>query len=689
MPCQRFLVFLNFHRGILIPYIAIVRPHPTADPMKKLLLPIFLSLSFLCVRAQAIREVSSPNGAIRLVAHVHDQLRYSVYFKNQVILSPSEIDMALSDGQKLSDGLAKPQFTERNVNETIISPVPEKRTHIPDHYKELKITLRNAFAVIFRVYDDGVAYRIATSFPGNITVRSETAAFRFPVDHPVYFPEVAPPSNMDIYHTAFEEPYTIRPLGGISSKSLLFSPVLVAPKNSPKIGITESDLEDYPGMFLSGNSEKALFGQFAPYPAEEVETKELYSTRYVSKRADFLAKTKGTRAFPWRVLIIAPDDRDLPGNDLVYRLASPSRVPDVSWIKPGKATDEWIITSNIFNVPFKSGINTATYKYYIDFAKRFGFERIMMDAGWSDNNDLFKINPDINMEEIMAYAKSKGIGVSMWTLALTLDKQLEPALEQFSKWGVDFIMTDFINRDDQKAVQFFYKIAEACARHKIMLMFHGAFKPAGFNRTFPHAIAREAVLGSEYNMWSAKATPEHNVLLAFIRMLSGPLDYEPGMLNNATPGGFHAMPENVMSLTTRAQQLAMFVVYESPIQFFAGNPSQGLKEPAFMELLGSIPTVWDTTRILDARLGDYVVTARKKGSDWYIGAINDSTARELTISLDFLPPGSYQATICEDGINADRYPADYRLSEAILTSKNTLKLPLAPGGGYLVRLRRR
>ncbi|ACT92560.1 glycoside hydrolase family 97 protein [Dyadobacter fermentans] len=655
--------------------------------MKKLLITFLLFASFVA-NAQATREVSSPNGAIRLVAQLGDQLRYSVYFNNEIIVSPSEIDMVLTDGRKLSDGLARPQFTERNVSETIISPVPEKRIRIPDRYKELKITLRNAFTVIFRVYDDGVAYRIATSLPGEITVRSETAAFRFPANHPVYFPEVVPPTNMDIYHTGFEEPYTIRPLENISSKNLFFSPVLVAPKEAPKIGITESDLEDYPGMFLTGNAEKALFGNFAPYPAEETETKELYSTRYVSKRANFLAKTKGTRAFPWRVLIIAAQDKDLPANDLVYRLASPSRVADVSWVKPGKATDEWIITSNIFNVPFKSGINTATYKYYIDFAKRFGFERIMMDAGWSDNNDLFKINPDIDMDEIVAYAKSKGVGISMWTLALTLDKQLEPALKQFSKWGVDFVMTDFINRDDQKAVQFFYKIAEACARHKIMLMFHGAFKPAGFNRTFPHAVAREAVLGSEYNMWSAKATPEHNVLLAFIRMLGGPLDYEPGMLNNATPKGFHPMPENVMSLTTRTQQLAMFVVYESPIQFFAGNPSQGLKEPGFMELLGSIPTVWDTTRILDARLGDYVVTARKKGSDWFIGALNDSTARELSIPLDFLPAGQFNATICEDGVNADRYPADYRISEAVLTSRDRLTIRLAPGGGYMVRLRR-
>ncbi len=654
--------------------------------MKKLLLLNLLFFSTSSLFAQGTHTVTSPGGTIRIEVLAQKQLRYSVYFKDQLIVAPSEIDMALGHGKKLSDHPAKPRFTERLVNENIISPVPEKRKNIPDHYRELKVNLGNAFSVIFRAYEDGVAYRIATAFPDSITVQSETAAFHFPAAHPVYYPEVPSSGGMDVYHTSFEELYTFKTMESITSKNLFFNPVLVAPDASPKIAITESDLEDYPGMFLTGTGSQALTGRFAPYPAEEKETSELYSTRYVSRRADYIARTKGTRNFPWRVLMIAPTDKDLPANDLVYRLASPSRVADVSWVRPGKATDEWIITSNIFNVPFKSGINTATYKYYIDFAKKFGFERIMMDAGWSDNNDLFKIHPDINMDEIMSYAKSQGIGVSMWTLALTLDKQLEPALAQFSKWGVDFIMTDFINRDDQKAVQFYYKVAEACARHKLMLMFHGAFKPAGFNRTFPHAIAREAVLGSEYNMWSAKAAPDHNLLLPFIRMLSGPMDYEPGMLNNATAKGFHPMPENVMSLTTRTQQLAMFVVYESPVQFFAGNPSQGMNEPAFMQLLGSIPTVWDDTRILDAKVGDFIVTARRKGTDWYIGAMTDSTARDISIPLQFLGEGSYEATICEDGANADRYPADYRLSEAVLTGKDHLKIHMAPGGGYVVKL---
>jgi alpha-glucosidase len=652
--------------------------------------PYFLTMILTVIgfvsQAATVREISSPDQVIRLAVHIDKKLTYSIYHKNTLLVSPSEIDMQLSGGKKLSDGLAKPKFAQRLVNETIISPVPEKRTHIPDHYQELKVTLPNSFAVIFRVYNDGVAYRISTAFNEDIQIKTETARFEFPTNPTVYYPEVTPPGNMDKYHTSFEELYTVKPLDSIATKSLIFTPVLIAPAQSPKVVITESDLEDYPGMFLTGNSGNALIGDFAPYPLKEEESHELYSLRFVTKRADFLAKTKGSRDFPWRVLIIAPEDKDLPGNDLVYRLASPSRVPDVSWVRPGKATDEWVISSNVYNVPFKSGINTETYKYYIDFAKRFGFERIMMDAGWSDNNDLFKINPEINMDTIVAYAKSRNIKISMWTLALTLEKQLEPALDQFNKWGVDFIMTDFINRDDQKAVQLFYRIAEACGRHKLMLMFHGAFKPAGFNRTFPHAVAREAVLGSEYNMWSDKPTPEHNLRLPFIRMLSGPLDYEPGLLNNATPKGFRAIPENVMSMTTRTQQLAMYVIYESPIQFFDGNPSQGLAEPAFMELLGSIPTTWDTTRIVDAKLGDYIVTARKKGNDWYIGAMTDSLARDMNVPLDFLDNGNYTATICEDGINADRYAADYKISSMTLTNQSTLKIHLAPGGGYVVKL---
>jgi alpha-glucosidase len=634
----------------------------------------------------ANQEVYSPDGNIRLSVSLEKKISYSVFYKGKNLISPSIIDMNLLDGRKMSDNLFKPKIQMRTVREMITSPVPEKRKNIPDTYNEISFRFKNNFGIIFRVYDDGVAYRISNILKDSITVQSEIAEFNFPANPKVYYPEVAVRDNQDQYHTSFEEPYQIRPLDSIPAKSLIFSPILVAPETLPKLVITESDLEEYPGMFLMKNAHGGLKGDFAPHSKTEKVLEGLYSQVYVSERENYIAKTKGTRDFPWRTILIAPEDKNLPENDLIYRLASPSRIADVSWIKPRKSTEEWIITENIFNVDFKSGVNTVTYKYYIDFAKRFGIEQVLMDAGWSDNNDLFSITPGIDMDEITSYAKSQGIKIGMWTLAMTLDKQLEPALEQFNKWGVDFIMTDFIDRDDQKTVNFYHKVAQACGRHKIMLMFHGAFKPAGFNRTYPHALTREAVLGSEYNMWSAKATPDHNLMLPFIRMTSGPLDYEPGLLSNGTKNGFRATAENVMSMGTRTQQLAMFLVYDSPIQLFSGNPAQGALEPDFMKLLGSLPTVWDTTIVLDAKLGDYIITARKKNSDWYIGAMNDLTARDFTFSLKFLDEGNYEATICQDGVNADKYAADYKISTRTLNNKESITFTMAPGGGYVIRL---
>jgi alpha-glucosidase len=634
-------------------------------------------------------DLFSPNRKIRVVAMLQEQLSYTVYYNGKRILEPSVIDMMLADGSHISGKLNQKIARVRSHHGVIISPVPEKRKYIPDVYNEITIPARKPFSVVFRVYDDGVAYRITSRFKDSIKVANETAEYRFPANHKVYYPEVVKRENADSFHTSFEEPYQVKPLDSLSDKNLCFTPVLVDAQDGLKIVITESDLEDYPGMFVTGNNSTGLTGRFAPYPLEEKIAEGEFPQAVVTRRADYIAKTKGTRSFPWRVMLIAGQDKELPANDLVYRLASPSRLKDESWIQPGKGTDEWIIGVNLFNVPFKSGVNTATYKYYIDFAKKFGFERIMMDAGWSDYKDLMKINPAIDMDEIAAYARASNVKLSMWTLAMTLSQQLEPALEQFSKWGVDFIMTDFMDRDDQQMVNFYHRIAEACARHRIMIMYHGAFKPAGFNRTWPHAVTREGVLGSEYNIWSDKAIPEHNLLLPFIRMTSGPMDYEPGILDNATRKTFRPIGDKVMAPGTRCHQAAMFIVYESPIQLFSGNPSQGLLEPEFMNLVGSIPTTWDTTIVPGAKLGDYIVTARRKGNDWYIGAMTDWTPREIAIDLSFLGEGVYDATICEDGMNADRYAADYRLSRQPVDASMKIELRMAPGGGAVIRLQKK
>lgn len=655
--------------------------------MKKYLLAAFFLHFSLNAKCADTLSVCSPSGKICVKIWTNKTLNYSIYENGKLILQPSMADMLLTNDRSFSFNNSIKSHTLKSVTNEIISPVPEKRKRIKDDYNLLSIAFRKPFKVEFRVYNDGVAYRFSTAFKDSVTVQNEVASFHFAKGTAAYFPGIHKRDDADIFHTSFEELYPLRQLDSIKNTEVGYTPVLLAPQANPKIAIMESDLEDYPGMFLSGTGSDVLDAKFAAYPLQEKLTAGEYPQLLVTERADYIAKTKGTRTFPWRVLMIADEDRQLPSNDIVYRLASPSRIGDASWVHPGKGTDEWTINVNLFNVPFRSGVNTASYKYYIDFAKKFGFDRIMMDAGWSDNLDLFKINPAINMDTIVAYARKENIKISMWTLAHTLNRQLKAALNQFNKWGVDFIMTDFIDRDDQKTVDFYYRIAKACAEHHIMIMYHGAYPPKGFNRTFPNNVTREGVLGSEYNIGSDKASPKHDVTLPFTRMLAGSLDYEPGILNNATQKGFRPIEGMVMSQGTRCHQLAMFVVYDNPMQIFSGNPSQAWLEPKFTRLLGSIPTTWDQTNILDGKVGEYIVTARQNGSNWFIAGMSNWTPRDITVSFDFLDAsGVYKATICKDGVNADRYAADYILNDVAIKKGDVMKIHLAPGGGFLVKL---
>ncbi len=660
---------------------------PVLSTLNRCLTLLFICLGVSCLAQEDTLQICSPSKNICIKVWKGEKLTYSVSYDGEPIVSPAYIDLIPEKFPSLAANKGIRSSKIREVDSEITAEIPEKRKHIPDRYTQLSINFKAPYKVEFRAYDDGIAYRIGTSFKDSITINNEIAEFHFPGKPAAYFPRVKKRDNVDIFHTSFEEEYPLIRLDSLAEGTLGYSPILVVPEKGPKIGITESDLLDYPGMFLGGTGSSALKGVFAPYPAGEESTKELYSQRIVTKRTPYIARTRGDRWYPWRVLIIANEDRELPDNDLVYRLAEPSRIADPSWIRPGILTDEWITGIKLFNVPFKAGLNTASYKYYIDFAKRFGFKRIMMDAGWSDNNDLFKIHPDISMDTLVAYAKEQDVKISMWTLAMTLERQLEPALKQFNSWGVDFIMTDFMDRDDQKMVRFYERIADACASHKIMIMFHGAYPPKGFNRTYPNAVAREGVLGSEYNIWSNRVTPGHDLILPFTRMLAGGFDYEPGLLNNAGKTATRPVEGTVTSPGTRAHQLAMFIVYDSPMQLFSGNPSEAMMEPEFMELLGNLPTTWDETYIPTARIGEYIVTVRRKGDSWFVAGMGDWQERDLPVNFDFLEEGIYRATLCTDGVNADRYAADYTLEKGVsITKKDMRTIHLAPGGGFLIRL---
>jgi alpha-glucosidase len=604
---------------------------------------------------------------------------------NADVLAPSAIAMITSAPKSPGIRSTLKKIHKRSVRETIVNPVPAKRRNIPDSYNELTLEFRENFSIVFRAYDDGIAYRFVTTSKDSLTIKNEIANFKYSKSSTVYFPQVQKRDGLDIYHTSFEEPYRVSEIIKIRSSELGFSPVLVDQGNLKTV-ITESDIFDYPGMFLRGTGSISLRGDFAPYPATEEVQGGDFKQVVVTSRKDYIARTSGTRSFPWRVIVVAKTDGELLSNDLVYRLGAQHSSADWSWVKPGIGTDEWICGINLRNVNFKAGINTATYKYYIDFAKQHGMQYVMMDAGWSDNNDLFKITPGIDLEEIARYAKSQQIGLMLWTLAMTLDQQLEPAMERFSKLGISMVMTDFMDRDDQKTVRFYTRVAEAAARHKMMIMFHGAFKNAGFERKYPNAITREAVLGSEYNIWSDKASPEHDLLLPFIRMIAGPMDYEPGFMVNANQQTFRALPDHVMSQGTRTHQLAMFVAYDSPLQIFSGNPSDAILEEAYTTYLGTLPTSWDDTKIIDAKLGDFLITARRKGNDWYIAAMTDWTPRDLEIDLSFLGDGIFNAFTCEDGLNAAKNASDYTLGTQQVTRSKKMFVHLAPGGGFVAKL---
>lgn len=632
-------------------------------------------------------DIASPDGMVSIVVEAGKSVSFVIKYQGKILLQPSFIGMSFHTEDLSGAEYVVSKISTKRIREKIIPVIKEKRALIPDNYNELIIHFKNQQELQFRAYNDGVAYRFVTYFRGKVTVDNENAFFNFQPAAIAIYPQVTKRSDADIFHTSFEENYVTAKLDTTDAGMFAFTPVLIQQEGLPKILITESDVDDYPGMFLTKETGPGIQARFAPYPLEEVVTGTEFRQKLVTKRAAYIASTRGTRSYPWRILAIAPSDTCLPGNDIVYRLAPNPQFSDFSWIKPGKSTEEWITGLNLYKVDFEAGHNTKTYKYYIDFASRFGFQYVMLDAGWSDVNDLFSITPDMDMEEISAYAREKSIGLILWTQALTIETQMESAFHQFKKWGIKIVMTDFIDRNDQVAINFLHRFAGECARNNFMCMIHGAPIPAGFSRTYPNMLARESVLGSEYNIWSSRANPPHDLMLPFLRMVAGPMDYEPGLLQNASKDQTGKMGfEKVIAQGTVMHQIAMFVVYESPLQLFSGNLSDAIREPELMEMVGKIPTVWDETVILDASVGKYIIEARRNGDDWYVAAMNDWTPGEFRVQSSFLKKGHYKIEAGVDGINAARNPQDYAITKSDITFADTLIIKLAPGGGFIARI---
>ncbi len=645
-----------------------------------------LMLLFAATAGAQTFNLRAPGAALEAVVHAGRDLTLEVRYEDRTIARTPPLGL---DVEGLLRAEALPSVTDsarRQENATIRPTVPEKRAVVADRYNELRLSMGPSLTVTFRAYDDGVAYRFETAFPGTITIRSERGGLRFADDASIHVAVNTCDAEVDCFHSSFEENYNRLQVQELPSDRLAFLPVLVETQGVHLV-FTESDLWDYPGLWLRGvGGQPALAADFARYPLEERALGTEFKKLRVMKRAEFIAQTEGTRTFPWRVLMVAPKAAALIENDLVYRLARPLALDDVSWVRPGKSTEEWITSRLLYNVDFVSGLNTDTYRYYIDFAAEYGIQYMMFDAGWSDNDDNTRLNPNIDVPGLIAYARSKNVGVILWNEALALDRNLDEALDRYAAWGASGIMCDFMERDDQKMVRFYERVARAAARRRLFVNLHGASKPTGMQRAFPNLLTREGVLGHEWNMWSERATPDHALTVPFVRMAAGPMDWEGGSMNNGTQKTFRVVFEQPMNQGTRTQQLAQYVLYESPLQYLAGTPSDYRAAPEFTRLLAAIPTTWDETHAIAGEVGDYLVVARRSGDVWYLAAMTDWTARTLDVSLAFLDAGSYAATIVSDGMNADRYAADYRIDTLEAGQGSTLKLRLAPGGGYVARL---
>ncbi|WP_282124990.1 glycoside hydrolase family 97 protein [Marinifilum flexuosum] len=629
----------------------------------------------LCISAVFAKDyqLQSPDKKTIIRVQTGEDLTFSMHYKKTPLLNPTVIALEL-EGVILGKEPKVIQKNTNSVNRVIKPEVCEKSELIQENYNELKLTFEKGFDVIFRAYNNGVAYRFGTHLPGEITVKSEKGNFNFPENNMVYWPkERSFHSNNQVY-------YDFTSLGELSSKDLGSLPVLMDTGKGAKLVIGETDLEDYPGMWFNGAEGNALISTFPAYPnkTEQVGDRDVF----VRDRKDYIAKTDGTRTFPWRYIAIAEKDGDLITNQLSWLLADPCEIKDPSWIKPGKVAWDWWNANNVYGVDFRAGINTETYKYYIDFAADYGLEYIILDEGWYELGDLLKIVPEMDMEELTSYAKKKGVGLILWVVWKTLDDQLEPALDQFQKWGIKGIKVDFMDKDDQWMVNYYHKIAKESAKREILVDFHGSYKPAGLRRKFPNVLTREGVNGGEQYKWSLRQTPEHNLITPFSRMVAGPMDYTPGAMNNAQKKNYKPIFDRPMSMGTRCHQLAMYVAYESPLQMLCDNPSNYRKEPECMKFLSAVPAVWDETKVLDAKISDYLLLARRKGNEWYLGAMTDWDARTLQFDLSFLPKGKkYKMTIYQDGINADRNATDFKMKEIIVDHTFQYDLKMAPGGG--------
>ncbi|MEN8248449.1 MAG: glycoside hydrolase family 97 protein [Bacteroidota bacterium] len=634
------------------------------------------------VNAQNL-TVSSPDEQITVSVTLADQISFSISLNNKVVVEKAVIDMSIDRSRTLGKNLTLRKKKSETLKGEIIPQVPYKDSRIPYEYNRLALSFKGNYQLIIRAYDDGIAYRFIDNDKKSKIVVDEKLSLTFPENTYSYFPEE------ESMYTHNERLYLHKSLEEIESGKFCSLPVMFNTNNA-KVLFTEASLHDYPGMFLKKDNGNTLGSKFPKYVVKAIPNEERSPDRnqIIAEEADYIAKVHGARSYPWRVFMISDDDRQFIESNLVTKLSGTSKIDDTSWIKPGKVAWDWYNANNIFGVDFKAGINTETYKYYIDFAAKNNIEYVILDEGWTrSTTEIIADNDQIDVIKLIEYAKTKNVGIVLWVLWKPLSENTEEILKLYSSWGAKGIKVDFMQRNDQYMVSSYEEIARIAAKYKLLVNFHGAFKPAGIERVWPNILNYEGVKGGENNKWSADITPEHNVTIPFIRMAAGPMDYTPGSMVNTNEKNFKIRFERPMSMGTRCHQLAMYIVYEAPMQMLCESPSIYYREQESVDFISKVPAVWDETIVLEAAVSDYILVARRSGNDWYVGGMTDWGERDLELNLSFLPENNkYKMTMFRDGVNANRIAIDYKKTEEVVDRSYNKTVHLAKGGGIAIML---
>ncbi len=646
-------------------------------------------------------EVSSPNGKVKVTITTDEGVKWSVDYDGRQVLLPSAIDIRLSQGRK-TYGLGKVGKVARHaVNGSFKNPF-YKKLNISDAYGQLLMYTTEKFTIEVRAYDDGAAYRLISSNKKPLTVTDETVEFCFSDDYQAFVPYVNDNRGGERYCYSFESYYDEAPLSKMYPDSLAITPLAVCLPDGMKAIVMDAGVENYPGMMLKKGEGNVLKAEFAPYPLEQEIGGYDRLNLVPTKRADYIAKFVKQQSLPWRAVVITERDADILSCDMAQRLAPACRIADTSWIKPGKVAWDWWNNCNITGVDFLSGMNTDTYLYYIDFAAKNRVEYIIIDEGWSGKESLMEgLSPDIDLKRLIAYGKEKGVGIILWSSWRNLIGSnplggiaaTEAVMKHYADMGIKGFKVDFFDRDDQQVIASAYQVAECAAKYHLYLDYHG-LKPFGIQRAYPNIFNFEGVKGLENSKWEPRVgdgplhnQPRYDVTAPYLRMLAGPMDYTPGAMMNAMKDSFFGNNDHPMSQGTRVHQMAMYTTFEAPLQMMADSPTKYMQNQECTDFIAQIPTTFDETVALDGKLGEYTVIARRKGSVWYVAAMTDWTARDLTISLDFIGEGQHTADIFADGVNAHKEATDYKHTQQTVTSKDRLTVHLSSGGGWTAIIR--